>query len=242
MTRVLMISDIHGCLDPLRELLRAMSYQPDEDTLLLLGDYVDRGPCSRETVDYIMELVQRNQAIALKGNHDQRLVDWVRSGDGAVTDKLLAHGGLQTIHSYSKTTSELSKEGLEQARQEIGQHYEHHIEFLDSLPLYHEDEQHIYVHAGLNPNYPNWREQPAYDFMYSKEAFHRSPPLPDKTVVFGHTRTVELHGSPEVWFGPGKIGIDGGCAYGMQLNGLIYESGSYNIQCIQNSRHEGDVK
>ena len=242
MTRVLMISDIHGCVDPLRELLKAMNYQPDEDTLLLLGDYVDRGPRSRETVDYIMELVQCKQAIALKGNHDQRLVDWVRSVDGSVTDKFLAYGGLQTLHSYCKTTPELSKEGLEQARQEIGRQYEHHLAFLDSLPLYHEDDQHIYVHAGLNPDYPNWREQPAYDFMYVKEAFHRSSPLPDKTVVFGHTRTVELHGSPEVWFGPGKIGIDGGCAYGLQLNGLIYENGSYSTRWFQNALHEGDVK
>ncbi|WP_020617935.1 metallophosphoesterase family protein [Paenibacillus daejeonensis] len=238
MTRVLMISDIHGCLAPLKELLSEMNYQPDADKLLLLGDYVDRGPCSRETVDYIMELMQCNRVIALKGNHDQRLVDWVRSVDGTVTDRFLAHGGLQTIHSYCKITSELSTEGFEQARQEIGRHYEHHLAFLDSLPLYYEDDQHIYVHAGLNPNYPNWRDQPAYDFMYIKEPFHRSPALRNKTVVFGHTRAVELHGSPDVWFGPGKIGIDGGCAYGLQLNGLIHEGGSYSTLCIQNSLQE----
>ena len=57
--------------------------------------------------------------------------------------------------------------------------------------------------------------------MGIREPFISSPVTAGKTVVFGHTRTVKLHGQPTVWFGDGKIGIDGGCAFGDQLNALI---------------------
>lgn len=73
-----------------------------------------------------------------------------------------------------------------------------------------------------------------YDFMYIKGEFHHSDPLTDKLVIFGHTRTIELHNSQDIWFGKGKIGIDGGCAYGMQLNCLILDAGRYytaDIKC-----------
>ncbi len=80
MKRKLMISDIHGCLEQLNELLEVAKYHCNEDQLILLGDYVDRGPRSRETVDRVMELVRHHGAIALKGNHDDRWVDFILNG------------------------------------------------------------------------------------------------------------------------------------------------------------------
>lgn len=241
MSRTLMISDIHGCVETLQRLLEQMRYAPGQDTLLLLGDYVDRGPQSRETVDYVMALSRQPRCIALRGNHDQRLVDLVRSTDETVAERFLAHGGAQTVESYCGVSAELvDADMVARARGEIGGRYGHQIEFLASLPLYHEDERHLFVHAGINPAYADWREQPEHDFMYIKAPFHQAAPLPDKTVVFGHTRTIELHGSADVWFGDGKIGIDGGCAYGQQLNGLIYEAGSYRTLSVANPIHRGE--
>lgn len=234
MTRIIMISDIHGCLNELDRLLNALSYDPNLDKLMLLGDYVDRGPNSKGAVERVMELVRRHGAIALRGNHDQRLVDLANRPSAEVRRKFVEHGGVQTLRSYcGGAWAEISEEALERAADEIRTSYAHHIEFLASLPLYSEDDHHIYVHAGLNPAYENWRDQSDRDFMYVKEPFIHSRRTYCKTVIFGHTRTNDIHGSPDVWFGDGKIGIDGGCAYGMQLNGLMYGEGRYETVKIQ---------
>lgn len=234
MSRILMISDIHGCSKELNELLDKINYDETKDTLILLGDYVDRGPCSKETVDRVMELVKKRNVIALRGNHDQRLVDFILTEDPLVQNKFVTHGGLQTVQSYCECIDAyVTQVPLEQFRDHMRMQYMHHIDFLSSLPLYHEDSYHVYVHAGLNPEYMDWKLQPDHDFMYIKSDFHRSKPWTSKRVIFGHTRTSELHDTSDVWFGEGKIGIDGGCAYGQQLNCLIYEAGEYTTEVLK---------
>jgi serine/threonine protein phosphatase 1 len=233
MSRILMISDIHGCVDQLNELLDAVVYAPSKDILILLGDYVDRGPRSKETVERVKELVTMHNAVALRGNHDQRLIDLVHLDEEETRTKFLRHGGIQTLQSYCDFILDpLNDEHLNLAIRHIRDHYYSHIQFLDTLPLYHEDSQHVYVHAGLNPKYSDWRTQPAHDFMYIKADFYHSKPNTDKIVIFGHTRTVELQDSSDVWFGEGKIGIDGACAYGKQLNCLIYDQGHYHSEHV----------
>lgn len=235
MSRILMISDIHGCVDQFNELLDIVKYNPSEDKLILLGDYVDRGPRSKEAVERVKELVNNYNVIALRGNHDQRLVDLIRTDNEMVQIKFLEHGGLHTLRSYCEfITDNMDANLLRQAISYIRDNYYSHIEFLESLSLYHEDSHHIYVHAGLNPKYTNWREQSDYDFMYIKGEFYHSEPFTDRNVIFGHTRTIDLHDSHDIWFGAGKIGIDGGCAYGMQLNCLIYDAGRYYSEHIKN--------
>lgn len=237
MSRILIISDIHGCLDQFNELLDLAHYNSTNDQLILLGDYVDIGPKSRETVEKVIDLVSNHKVIALRGNHDQRLVDLIRTDNVTVQSKFFEHGGLQTIQSYCDFINySIDHDQYEQARIHIRNQFNHHIEFLESLPLYHEDLNHIYVHAGLNPQYSNWREQPEQDFMYIKREFHISKPLTDKTVIFGHTRTIELQDTADIWFDRGKIGIDGGCAYGLQLNCLINNEGIYSTKDVKNVR------
>jgi len=235
MSRTLMISDIHGCLEPFERLLQEIAYDPGRDRLILLGDYVDRGPRSKDVVDKVIELVERNGAVALRGNHDQRMVDLLCANDEFVQSKFLEHGGKQTLYSYCDVASgDLDGTLLRQALENIRDNYGHHIDFLGKLPLFYEDAKHICVHAGLNPNYANWRNQPARDFMFIKKDFYLTKTKVDKTVVFGHTRAEEIHGSPDVCFREDKIAIDGGCAYGAQLNCLIYEDGAYSTHAIRN--------
>lgn len=228
MNRTIIISDIHGCIDEFNELLRKVRFNRNSDRLILLGDYVDRGPASREVVERTMELVLHDNAIALRGNHDQRLVDLVLGDDAAVKAKFREHGGLQTLQSYIDFKgTEITDEVIRQAQLNIAQRDGRHIEFLRGLPLYYEDDAHIYVHAGLNPKYSNWKEQPERDFMYIKGDFYLHRTRVDKKVVFGHSRTEEIQQRSDIWFAEDKIGIDGGCAYGQQLNALIVENGSY---------------
>jgi serine/threonine protein phosphatase 1 len=132
----------------------------------------------------------------------------------------MQHGGVQTLQSYCGA-EQLTLEAKEAIRKE----YASHIAFLNSLPLYHEDEHHIYVHAGLSPDYPNWKEQPPRNFMWLRDPFVNHKTVVEKTVVFGHTRTIDIHGKADIWFGGDKIGIDGGCAYGLQMNALEITDG-----------------
>ncbi|MBH5316855.1 serine/threonine protein phosphatase [Paenibacillus sp. GSMTC-2017] len=231
MHRTLIISDIHGCFKQFNELLNKVEFNASNDQLILIGDYVDRGPNSKEVVDKVIDLVENHHAIALRGNHDQRLVDLVQQNSSEVQYKFMQHGGPETIKSYC--IDESCNESLESTICHIRGQYSHHIAFLERLPLYYEDEKHIYVHAGINPTYPDWKEQTDHDFMYIKGIFHKADLGLSKTVVFGHTRTVELQETPEVWFGNGKIGIDGGCAYGMQLNCLIYQGDEYKTVSVK---------
>ncbi|BBH22334.1 hypothetical protein Back11_36790 [Paenibacillus baekrokdamisoli] len=107
------------------------------------------------------------------------------------------------------------------------------------FPFFHEDSHHIYVHAGLNPQYENWKEQTKHEFMYIKEPFLNHPTTVDKIVVFGHTKAMDIHGKADVWFGGDKIGIDGGCAYGLQLNCLeIRGKNDYAVYSVNCSHHE----
>ncbi|WEK53466.1 MAG: metallophosphoesterase family protein [Candidatus Cohnella colombiensis] len=233
MKRIIMISDIHGCIDQLNQMLHLIDYNSIHDQLILLGDFVDRGPNSKEVVDRVIELVRKHNAIALRGNHDQRLVDLINGDSSLVKLKFLEHGGIQTLQSYCGIENEISDEILDQARETIKTHLGDHIDFLGKLPLYHEDNDHIYVHAGLNPNYIDWKNQPEQDFMYIKDEFIRSKFDLNKRIIFGHTRTIDIHGTSDIWFSEDKIGIDGGCAYGMQLNCLIFQEGAYLTEQIK---------
>ncbi len=105
------------------------------------------------------------------------------------------------------------------------------------MPHYYERDSHIFVQAGINPSYENWKEsQPINDFYWIRdEFFHVSTNL-EKKVVFGHTPPVNLHGSEDIWFSPmgDKIGIDGGCVYGLKLNCLeISEGGEYTTHFVK---------
>ena len=63
------------------------------------------------------------------------------------------------------------------------------------------------------------------DFMWIRAPFVQQRTVVKKTVVFGHTPAKDIHGKADVWFDRDKIGIDGGCAYGFQINCLEIKGG-----------------
>lgn len=215
--RILVISDIHGCLQEFDEILKLVNYQPDVDQLILLGDYVDRGPNSKEVVEKVFELSSYENVIVLMGNHDQRLVNLIENRSPEIRDMFFRYGGSVTLKSYCPHAEHLS---FDDCLDFIQKNYAHHIKFLKSLPYYYENDQFIFVHAGLDPKYPNWKDQPLENFLTMREKFLNTETSVDKIVIFGHTMTNKIHGSDNVWFSKDKIGIDGGCALGHQLNCL----------------------
>lgn len=177
--RTLAIGDVHGCLSALDALLSALALQ-SHDTLIFLGDYIDRGPNSATVLNRLLLLRTQCQVITLMGNHEQMLL-------GSRTNPLLhrewvANGGDMTLQSYGSRLATLRDIPPD------------HWAFLAALPLYHQTATHIFVHAGVQPHLP-LDKQPEYSLLW--ERFNEpSPHVSGKTVVCGHTpaRSVRTYG------------------------------------------------
>lgn len=218
--RILVMSDLHGCYDQFKEMLNKTKYNPNHDKLILLGDYVDRGRHSKQVLDKVIKLVNTYNVIALRGNHDQMFLDYLTTNDGMSEFNFFRNGGLQTVESYCGLNFFDSGIDTLRAKKFILDHYQQHIDFLKELPYFHETDEYIFVHAGLNPFYENWRLTPNEDMLWIRDVFYHNATQTDKTIVFGHTPCIYLHGKADIWLGEDKIGIDGAVAYGYQLNCL----------------------
>ena len=171
---------------------------PQKDTVVFLGDYIDRGPDPKGVVDFILQLQQDlPHVVCLKGNHEALFLDWVLNGRNY--DLYLYNGGGSTITSYSR-------DGEFKLPQE-------HFAFFTSLLPYYETERYIFVHAGIRGGIP-LAEQDPHDLIWIRDEFILSPHDYGKTVVFGHTPL------QRVFIAPNKIGIDTGAVYGGTLTCL----------------------
>ena len=228
-------SDIHGSYDEFEELLQVAGYNPDRERLVLLGDYIDRGPKSCEVVARVMELVQAYGAIALGGNHEDILLGWLDGQERMA--KIFANehtGGGATLRSYCAGHGDWEQD--DQARAILNEVFADHIAFLRALPDYHETEHHVFVHAGINPFAEDWKQSTRAELRWIREPFHKNPHPHAQTFVFGHTPTGYLHGDEnchEVWHGEKIIGIDGGGAYGHQLNCLEISEDGYHAYTVK---------
>ncbi|MEJ7638103.1 MAG: metallophosphoesterase [Singulisphaera sp.] len=141
--RTIAIGDIHGCSAALDALLDAIRPRP-EDTLVPLGDYINRGSDSRGVIERLIDLGRRCRLVALTGNHEQMILE-ARSGLHPTT--WLGMGGLATLDSY----------GL---GRELSLIPDDHFEFLDGCLDFHETDTHIFVHASYVPDL-SMEDQPA---------------------------------------------------------------------------------
>jgi serine/threonine protein phosphatase 1 len=198
MERIFAVGDIHGCLDKLISLMGVIGIDPKKDTLLFIGDYIDRGAQSKEVVDYLIDLARRqSRVILLKGNHEVMLRLYLGGTDRF---SFLANGGQATMDSYLKGHSRAVDNPIPDT----------HLNFFDSLRPYYETDQYIFVHAGLKPNVP-LEEQHEGDMLWIRDEFIYSDFDFGKRVIFGHTPFRE----PLVLYN--KIGIDTGAVYGNKL-------------------------
>ncbi len=217
MNRTLAISDIHGCLDEFKSLLKKVNYIQN-DQLILLGDYMDRGSNSLGVLQLVMKLVKENKAIAIRGNHDQMFLDWLSSPeDEKKYNFLYRNGGKETIESFVGDLSSI------EAAEKIKKEYLEEVVFLETLPYYHETDTHIFIHAGINPTHTDWKETSNHEMIWIREPFYDFDHPHEKTVVFGHTPCKNLHEKHDICYRNKRIGIDGGCVYGGQLNCFIVE-------------------
>lgn len=205
--KTLVFGDLHGHYDETKKLVELVK-PDDHDTLVFIGDYIDRGKQSFEVVEYMLELKQQYNCIFLKGNHEEMFMDYM----SGINNQLYTYnGGDKTIESYSDHRFDISQYTHYTDRE----FPEIHMDFFVNLKLYHEDEKYIYVHAGLFPNGTPPEKQSPNMLLWVREPFISSKQNFGKKVVFGHTPFHEPLNTEN------KIGIDTGIAYGGKLTCVI---------------------
>ena len=136
--RTIAIGDIHGCSTALRAILD--SIQPNStDTIITLGDYVDRGPDTKGVIDQLIELQALCHLVPIMGNHEEMMLSVIR--DGLPPFRWLQFGGVDTLDSY----------GFSGDMQVIP---ESHLAFFESLVDYYENDRFFFVHANYEEQIP----------------------------------------------------------------------------------------
>jgi len=227
--RVYAIGDIHGRLDLLTRLLELIEMDRasvgDRKTVLVyLGDYIDRGPASREIVDRVMEPPSMiDKVVRLRGNHEDALLAFIEDPDrGRIW---LEYGGLATLSSYGvhvPTTMKPVERFSFMARELERLLPADHREFYRTLPLSETIGDYFFVHAGVDPRRP-FDEQDAIDLTTIRSPFLEWGQPLERVVVHGHTIARE----PE--FHPWRIGIDTGAYASGHLTCLVLEGAEKRI-------------
>jgi len=202
-SRTIAIGDIHGCKAALDTLIAAIK-PAEKDTLVFLGDYVDRGPDSRGVIEAVLAVRKQCRAITLRGNHEVMFLDALERG--SEESGWLQYGGAETMASYGWEIANIPPD---------------HIEFLRDLKRFYVNATHFFVHANYLSDIP-LAEQPDYALYW--EHLFASPPAPHengKTAIVGHTaqRSGEIRDLDHV------ICIDTWCHGGGWLTAMDADTG-----------------
>lgn len=249
------ISDIHGRLDLLQSALR--DWKQDKEQLILLGDYIDYGPYSKQTLHEVKFLAEKYGAVALKGNHEAVVNQLITApnqpaGDGR---HWLDSGRKEMFESF--LDAPVGDQSLEFVANQLKQKHPHLLGFMSDLPMYFETERFIFVHAGIDTLESDWRLSKPETFLWTRTPFIQGINTTGKVIVFGHSRTGWIRASNEgkpmsalfamamlddrVWLSPceSKLGIDGGSVFGGVLHG-VHLSDKHPDTVITTVSQDGD--
>lgn len=218
MSRLFAIGDIHGCSTALRRLIEIVRICP-EDTVVTMGDYMNRGPDTRGVVEELLALSQRTCLVTLMGNHEQM---WLRALDSPEDEEeWKACGGDSTLACYGVGSAcELPQE---------------HQAFFRSCLRYHEAEAHFFVHANADSCAP-LESQADHTLFWEHLNFASAKHFSGKTMVCGHTP--QKDGRPR-HFGH-AVCVDTNVHDGGWLTCLEVRTGRY-WQADQRGRSRADV-
>ena len=225
--RIYAIGDIHGRIDLLNELLARIDADiarrpPQRPLYVFLGDYIDRGSSSRETIDRLIEHGATNECVFLKGNHEQIAIRCL--SDRGLFDQWLRLGGLETLISY-RVPSEILASGRQIAELQGAFHNAlppAHFRFFRDLQSSFECGDFFFAHAGVRPNV-ELSAQKESDLLWIRDEFLSSNCDFGKIIVHGHTPTREIE------IGPNRINIDTGAFATDRLTCLVLEDVSLSV-------------
>lgn len=168
-SRIFAIGDVHGCRDSLAGLLELIAPQP-ADQIVMLGDYVDRGPDSAGVIDLLLDWSERQPMIFLRGNHEVMMLNSRTSNEQLHFWREC--GGAETMDNYGGS---------------LAQTPQRHWDFLQGTLPFYETEQFFFVHANYDYDLP-LADQPPYLLYW--EHLRSEPPPPHengKLAFVGHT-------------------------------------------------------
>lgn len=228
-SRVYAVGDVHGRVDLLRELHQiihedAYEHQAPRNVVVYLGDYVDRGPHSREVIDLLLdEPLPSFESVHLAGNHEESFLRFL--DDVEIGPRWMEYGGIQCLQSYGVRppspgggASELLR-AQEELRRRLPAR---HARFLHELRASHIEGDYFFVHAGVRPGVPLDEQQPA-DLLWIRDGFLRSDADHGRIVVHGHT----IRERPEVK--ANRIGIDTGAYASGRLTALVLDADRFHF-------------
>lgn len=169
MSRTYAIADLHGRYDLLEAALERIEASPSGGTIVFLGDYVDRGPQSREVIERLLAGPTQPgwKWVCLKGNHEDMMVGAIR---GEYEESWwLGNGGSHTLASYDDCMVPAE-----------------HVDWMDGLPRCYADGMRVFVHAGLDETIP-FDEQTEQTMLWSRVPRDRDYTCRLGYVVHGHT-------------------------------------------------------
>jgi serine/threonine protein phosphatase 1 len=225
--RVYAVGDIHGRIELLNKLLLQIDAdlhaRPVANSIqIFLGDYIDRGPASRNVVDRLIERGRTHETVCLRGNHEIFLTEFLSNSD--VLPYWVKNGGLETLLSYGllPPTAPSPAQRAEFAS-EFGEILpSEHLRFLSELKPHFTCGGFFFVHAGLRPNV-SLDQQRDEDLFWIKQEFLEYKGSFGKMIVHGHTPVME----PDVR--NNRINIDTGAFATGRLTCLVLEKGCWGF-------------
>lgn len=213
--RTIAIGDIHGCSTALAALIEAIDPKPG-DTVVTLGDYVDRGPDSKGILDQLISLAGRCRLVPILGNHDEMLL---HAREGKSDFKFwLSCGGRVALDSYGSTG-------------QIDLIPREHFRFLASCLPFYETESHFFVHANYKPDVPLSRQDEATLRWLSLRDYVPARHFSGKIAVVGHTPQAEILDLGHL------ICLDTNCCDGGWLTALDLSTGQ-----LWQASHDGSLR
>ncbi|MBB3114463.1 putative phosphoesterase [Paenibacillus phyllosphaerae] len=179
--KALIISDIHSNVHALEAIRKA---EPDCDRIYCAGDLVDYGPFPREAIEW----VHKNDAICVRGNHDDAIIDLYRNGNGGHD---VSADEIRWAHRNARLLSEVE------------------ITFLENMPVYRtfELDGYNYTMQHLYDNYSTIDSLPKYDAFWSERCGGTSDAKENRRIIFGHThrRCIHYLSDTSLWLNPGSV-------------------------------------
>lgn len=196
--RIIAISDLHGCYYSFIDILKEIEYEGSRDKLILLGDYIDRGPFSYEVIRAIRQLRHKHpdNVVCLKGNHEAMCVE----AFGCPDWQWDRNGGRATRMSYAENNACISND----------------LKWMENLPLYHVEHDYIFCHAGLT--HPKLEDNTEDNLLWGRSWIFSDDRPREKHVVFGHT---PMKTKAPYKTASGDYCIDGGGVYGGTFGAFI---------------------
>lgn len=178
-TRVLAIGDVHGMYEKLIKLMDKIRFNPDEDLLIFLGDYIDRGPDPGRCLQYIFALQQQypDVVVCLMGNHEVMMSSYFMQKRGSYNNLIvdyagswLDNGGLETLKQLDEMDADTKEELLQ---------------WVMNLPVKYQYQDYFFCHAGVDPDVP-LTMQNEFDMLWRRQQWWEQY-KGEETLVVGHT-------------------------------------------------------